>query len=215
MSSDGFTGHYFNKYRECIAACLNYAFDPGEWIEKPVRFKKSFPRVPARTITKRYRLVSPAVLYLLLKRSETQLRAMLLLAACNGFGATDCGELPRAKVDFRKAGIWNYKRAKTLIDRDSPLTPETVVALACVVASRPDDVLVFRTKYGGAWSNTAVAHELAKLVERVNAALRAGHKIDLVLGDLRHTFTTYANELKDSDAWKRLMGHRLPDLRDV
>jgi integrase len=110
-----------------------------------------------------------------------------------------------------KGIILHYPRPKTGIDRDSPLTQETVASIKECLNNRRDDPLVFRSKVGKSWHPTSIAHALAKLVRSIPGI----GKTRITLGDLRHTFSTYALETLDTDAWKRLMGHKLPGLKSV
>ena len=163
------------------------------------------------------KLVEPGLFRLLIAHAPLQLRAVLYLAANAGFGATDCAQLRWDCIDLEAAIIRGYRRPKTRINRDAPLWPETVAALLAVQAERPRDTLVFRTAHGNAWNVTSLAHEIADLVAAVNAKRAASglSPVGLTLGDLRHTFSTYANETLDQDAWKRIMGHALPGLKQT
>lgn len=209
LKSIGIKGHYYNRERSCVAAMLNHA-DEFDWITRPVKFK-AFLKIPAAEIHKRYRLVEPHQFQMLIDKAKPQLKAMLWLAACNGYGATDCAQLPRSIVDLDKGIILHYPRPKTGIDRDSPLTQETVASIKECLNNRRDDPLVFRSKVGKSWHPTSIAHALAKLVRSIPGI----GKTRITLGDLRHTFSTYALETLDTDAWKRLMGHKLPGLKSV
>lgn len=206
----GIRGHYYNRERSCTVAMLNHA-DQFDWMARPVKFK-AFLKIPTAEIHKRYRLVEPEQFQALIRKANPQLKAMLWLAACNGYGATDCAQLPRAVVDLNNGIILHYPRSKTHIDRDSPLTQETACAIRLAIGNRGDDILAFRTKYGKPWGVTSIAHAVAKLVSDAFSDRKVPR---ITLGDLRHTFSTYALETLDTDAWKRLMGHKLPGLKSV
>lgn len=219
----GKLGDYaYNRERAIIGAMFNHASE-YDWIEHPVKIGRGFRRIGAARLReqRKRKLVEPRHLASLLgfaSQYHRQLEAMLLLAANAGFGATDCGQLTWDKVDLDGAAIRHYRRPKTLIDRDAPLWPETVEALRVLRADRPDDTHVFRTAhFDSLWKNTAVTHAIADMVVEFNV-VRADvglEPIEFVLGDLRHTFATYASEANDGDAWKRVMGHRLGGLRDT
>jgi len=209
LKSIGFKGHYYNRERSCTVAMLNHA-NAFDWIDRAVKFK-AFTKIPAAEMHKRYRLVEPYRFQMLIDKAGPQLKAMLWLAACNGYGATDCAQLPRCVVDLDKAMILHYPRPKTRIDRDSPLPAEAVAALKECLNNRRDDPLVFRSKFGKPWHPTSIAHALSKIVRLIPAI----GNVQITLGDLRHTFSTFANETGDTDAWKRLMGHKLPGLKSI
>ena len=147
--------------------------------------------------------------------------AMIYLGLNGGFGSTDCAQLAREHIDL-KAGVIRYNRPKTNIARTVTLWPETIKALRKVLALRPDDPLVFRTKSGSAWVRTkrnkkgkvitvdAVAGRFGKLMDEAKIVMPG-----VGFYALRHTFATYANEVRDGDARRHIMGRRLPDLDDV
>ena len=84
------------------------------------------------------------------------MRAMILLGLNCGMGNTDVSELPRSAVDL-DAGLIDFPRPKTGIERRAVLWPETVEALKQVLKVRPkarqkeDDGQIFLTKYGHRW----------------------------------------------------------------
>lgn len=216
--------HAYNRTRALIFAWLRYC-QGAEWCP-PVNFGVGFRKVPAGKIRgrKKPRLLTPAQVAAILAaaRPRPQIYAMCLLGLNGGFGATDCSQLPRAAVDTA-AGIIRYARPKTHIARTVPLWPETAAALATLLALRPDDPLVFRTRHGAEWvrterrktrkGKTAVVSKdsVAMMYAKICGPAAPGTSFYW----LRHTFATYANEVRDADARRHIMGRRLPDLDDV
>lgn len=225
----GSLGSYaYNKTRALIFAWLRHSAK-AEWV-KPINFGVGFPKVAAGKIRgdRRGKLFTPADIALLLGIARGQLYAMILLGINGGFGGTDCSELTKDRVDLA-AGVIRYKRRKTNISRTVTLWPETVAALTPLLTIRPDDEHVFRTSHGKRWVRTEQIG--AKVVTKDSIAVRFRRLLDSVclLGEstkgtmskqrpgmgfyaLRHTFATYANEIRDSDARLHLMGRALPGI---
>lgn len=199
--------HAFNRERSCIAAMFNMAFDYG-WMDKPMRLGKAFAKRPAADAraTRKDWLLTPAAIAALYRAAPVQLRAMILLGLNGGFGPGDCAGLPMDKSYIEQARI-RFRRPKNHIPRDMPIWPETIKAIRAVIAHRQDDLLVFRTKYGNPWTANSIAHEFAKLCKNSLVSLPKG----VGLNSCRHTFATFANELQDRDAYKRLMGRKIAD----
>jgi hypothetical protein len=86
-----------------------------------------------------------------------------------------------------------------------------VDALRVLRTKRPAAAYVFATKYGNRWTGNAVAHEFAKTAVRAGLELPDG----VGLGAARHTFITYANEVRDLDARRHIAGRMLQHLEDV
>jgi integrase len=210
--------HAFNRELSSIKLMFRHAND-CDWISRPMKFGRGFRKVAPSIIReeRRSRLLDPTVIQLLLKHAKPQIKAMILLGLNGGYGAADCGGLSWENVDLAEAIVRHYRRPKTLIDRDTPLWPETAAAIMVLKAKRPGDDRVFRTKYGNSWDSIAVAHEVKKLMAKVNALPERAEldPIDATLGDFRHTFYTYAGELGDGDAVKRVMGHKLTGLKET
>jgi integrase len=106
-------------------------------------------------------------------------------------------------------------RQKTGVPRIVPLWPETVAALREVMAKRPADTLVFRTKYGEPWVRTKMRDNKVIGLDAVAGEFRkiAGPGVGFYA--LRHTFSTFASELPDVDSKRRIMGHKLRGMDDV
>lgn len=124
----------------------------------------------------------------MLKAAPVQLRAMIYLSINCGFGNSDCGTLPVAKVDL-KTGWHHYWRPKTHNERRCPLWPETVKAVKAAMEDRPKTVtdeakgLVFVTTFGNPWTNAE---------ERTDNAISAAfRKLLIDLGIYRKNVTTF------------------------
>jgi len=169
----------------------------------------------------------------MLKRATGQLRAMILLAINGGFGNTDCSELSVAALNWRKR-IIDYERRKTAVQRVVPLWPETVVALQDVLnGERPKprkpeyEGLVFLTSFGNPWKVEVIQSEQPGKplrIKRQQAISLEFSKLLTQLGfkrpgigfyALRHTFRTWADEVKDQHAIHRIMGHAIPGMSGI
>jgi integrase len=112
-------------------------------------------------------------------------------------------------------GWLDYPRPKTGVSRRCPLWPETAEAIRAALRERPepkdpaDAGLVFVTKYGSAWVQTAVTHEMTKLLKVLGIN---GHRNFYTL---RHTFRTIADRVKDQPAADFIMGHVRDDMASV
>lgn len=218
---NGARAHVFAFLRHCFAAPWIPAFPLG------VGFKRA-PKGKIRAGRKN-KLIDPAHLPPLLAAADIQLRAMILLGLNGGFGNTDCANLPRAVVDI-EGGAIRYARIKTPIARTVPLWPETIHALRQVMHLRPADDLVFRTRHGNLWVRTtfnakgkpipkdSIAQAFADLLETLCDVQQRTTYREIYKGvgfyALRHTFITYANEVRDSDARRHITGRRLHGVED-
>src|SRR5262249_15043655 len=137
-------------------------------------------------------------------------RAMILLGLNCGFGNHDVAILPEERVDL-KAGVVDFPRPKTGIDRRCPLWPETVTALRDVLATRPAPTtaeargLVFYTRNGRGFLAPGERNwmrEVSNLMRQVGI-----HKQGRGFYTLRHVFRTIADEVPDRAAIDRIMGH--------
>jgi len=160
------------------------------------------------------------------------LRPAVLLGINGGFGNTDLATLPLRAVDLEKAVI-AYPRPKTGVERVVPLWPESVAALEKWIVSRPQPKdarnagLVFLTPEGltlvrqkvktsedgaidGVINLDRLSHEFDDLLEALRLKRRG-----LGFYALRHTFRTWADEVRDQHAIHRIMGHSLPGMSDV
>jgi integrase len=219
-----------------IVSLFNHAADE-DWIEHPVKIGKAFrrlgrkadvePRLPARTPVEFQKIIGAidakiAGLKAGTERdlaSAVQLRAAVWLAVNGGYGSADLAELPRDVVDLDNAVI-DYRRGKTKQERIVPLMPETIAALKPVLAQRPDDPLVFRTREGNPWrreipkgDKTLCVDNFAQAYGKVLRGLgmkRPGHSFY----ELKDVHSELADETGDVHAAMRLVGHALPASRD-
>lgn len=201
----------YNRERAAILAALNHAEQQG-WIDRVPKLGAAFKRAPKSRLraTRKYRLLSRDDVNALLGVAGANLFGMILLAINGGFGAKDCAALHWGGVDLA-AALTTFPRTKNNIPRTVPLWPETVEALTVLRRRRPHDTIVFRTKRGRPWRGTAIAHAFRRLCKACELPLTKG----VNLGACRHTFATYANEARDTDARRHLMGRLLPNLDDV
>ncbi len=203
---------------QTVRSIFKFAFE-SELIERPVRFGPSFKK-PSKKVLRLHRAAKGTKMFTadevrrLLDAASTQMQAMILLGVNAGMGNTDCGRLPLTALDL-DAGWLDYPRPKTGIARRCPLWPETVAAIREALAKRPepkdpaDGGLVFVTKYGGAWVQTAVTHEMTKLLRDLDIN---GHRNFYAL---RHTFRTIADRAKDQPAADYIMGHARDDMASI
>lgn len=201
----------YNRERAAILAAFNHADEQG-WIERAPKLGAGFKRSPKsklRAVVKN-RLLSSGDVNALLGMSGPNLFAMILLALNGGFGAQDCAALPWTAVNLTTLLI-AFPRTKNNIPRTVPLWPETADALTILRKRRPADSIVFRTKVGRPWMGTAIAHRFRQLAKAAQVPVAKG----VGLGACRHTFATYANESRDTDARRHIMGRLLPNLDDV
>lgn len=201
----------YNRERAAVLAAYNHAEEQG-WIDRAPKFGAGFKRMPRAKLraARKPRLLGAGDVNALLGVAGPNLFAMILLGLNGGFGARDCAALHWRDVDL-DAAVIHFARTKNNIPRTVPLWPETLDALRVLRRRRPHDAIVFRTKRGLPWQGTAVSHAFRKLCERCEVPLAKG----VNLGACRHTFATYANEARDTDARRHLMGRLLPNLDDV
>jgi integrase len=204
-------GYAYNRERAAILAALNHA-DAQGWIERVPKLGAGFKRTPKSKLRagKRDRLLKPDDVNALLGVAGPNLFGMILLGLNGGFGAKDCAALHWRDVDLDGA-VLTFPRTKNNIPRTVPLWPETVDALRVLRRKRPHDAIVFRTKRGLPWKGTAVAHAVRRLCRACELPLTKG----VNLGACRHTFATYANEVRDTDARRHILGRLLPNLDDI
>jgi integrase len=147
-----------------------------------------------------------------------QLYAMIYLALNGGYGAKELSDLPRVVVDLDGARI-DYARGKTGAEHVVPLWPETVEALRPVLAMRPEDELLFRTRQGNPWCQPPVVRRKGKPLGGID---NVGWAFRLLLSRvgmrgvgwsfyrLRHVHSSAADKFGDLHATLRLRGHALP-----
>lgn len=201
----------YNRRRAVILAMFNHA-DDQDWIDRAPKFGRGFRRIKAGDVRaeRKAMLLTPDAIKALIAHATPQMRAMILLGLNGGFGPADCGHLPWSAVDLDAAFI-RWKRVKNGIDRGVTLWPETVAALREIRKTRPADKLVFRTRRGLPWRGTSIAHRFQELAAAAGVDLPDG----VGMYACRHTFATIANEIRDTDARRHLMGRILPNLDDV
>jgi integrase len=198
-----FAGNTFNRERSCILAMSRHAVDM-EWIEAPLRFGRAFRRVPKGDIrvTKKAMLVCGRQIVKAIRKADPQLHAMILLGINCGFGPGDCAALT---IDAIHGNRIRFARPKTHIRRDCILWSNTISAVRKAIRQRPHAKLIFQTNQGNRWSGTAIAHQFSNLCKRVGIELPEG----VGMYALRHTFATYAREVRDIDAYRRIMGRKV------
>ena len=232
--------HALNRNITIIRGMFRYAFEL-DLIDKSVKFGTSFAK-PSASLKRKMRqaaelengkrLFEPAEVRLLIDKAEMPLRAMILLGINGGLGNTDCARLPVKAVDLDRAVI-EFDRPKTGVERTTPLWPETVSALREALAERPRpadseaEKLVFLTIFGQPWVRQnvhraqdnsiqkvvpmdAITHEFDKLLKRLKLKRKG-----LGFYALRHTFRTWADEVRDQHAIHRIMGHTIPGMSGI
>jgi integrase len=203
-------GYAFNRDRAAIVAMFNYA-DRQDWIDRAPKFGEGFRKAARSTLrdTQRETIISRDDLAAMLCAASRQTYAMMLLATNGGYGPADLRLLEWGMIDLDR-GVIRDRRAKTKIRRVVTLWPETVHALKRL--KRWDGwPLVFRTRAGNQWRAGEISHQVGVAIERSGLTLPARSG----LYSLRHTFATLANEVRDADARRCLMGRRLTGLDDV
>lgn len=200
-------GYSYNRERAAIVAMFNFA-DEQDWIDRVPKFGKLFRRVPRGELRadKRGRLVSKAEIKLLLSTAKPQMWAMILLAVNAGMGPKDIAAIPWDAID-ESTGRVSFPRVKNNIPRAFYLWPETLKAMQAI---RGESRLVFRTRAGNEWNGIAIAHQIQRHRKTVKKLARP-----ITMYDFRHTFATHANEVRDTDARRHIMGRLLPNLDDV
>ena len=223
-----------------VRAIFKHAYET-DLIDRPVKYGGQFSKPTAkekrqsrsrRERENGKRLFTASHIHTLLEHANGHLKAMILLGINGGFGNTDCAELPLSAVELDGALI-DYERPKTAVQRVVPLWSETVLALRAAVASRPVPKkpeysgLLFLTVFGNPWRNDrlhlanegtgprvsrqqAISAEFNKILKRTGMK-RPG----LGFYALRHTFRTWADEVKDQHAIHRIMGHAIPGMSGI
>ena len=207
-----------NEVQRCRSV-FRFALEQG-MVSTPIRFGQSFKKPTRKTMRKERaargsRMMEATELGAAIAAADTQMRAMILLAANGALGQSDISSLPIKAIDLER-GWLDYARQKTGIARRIPLWPETVAAIRKAIEKRPkakdseDAELVFITKYGQRWvkfnqSGTpadALGQEFAKLLVGLGIK-RPGVSFYAI----RHTWRTIADETRDFPAIDLIMGH--------
>ncbi len=232
--------HALERSITVVKAMFRYAYDM-DLIDRPVKYGRVFDRPSAAAKRKALRagilkngkrLFSPREIRDILANASEPLRSMALLGINGGFGNTDCARLPLSALDLEHA-IADFARPKTGVERVVPLWPETVDALRATLAGRPqaateaDADLVFLTRFGHPWVRQKVHRDEEGVIAKVVAMKSLRQELDKLLRRLgikrkgvgfyalRHTFRTWADEVKDQHAIHRIMGHAIPGMSGI
>ena len=184
-------------------------------IVKPVPYGSEF-RKPDETETRKHRAKNKKMLEAdelrrLLDAASVQVKAMLLLGLNCGFGNHDVATLPESAVDL-DAGIVDFARPKTGIERRCPLWSETVEALCAAIAARSEprqataEGLMFLSARGRQLLSGGIAHPVTCVIVDLMKAVGV-HRAGLGMYTMRHVFRTIADESLDRTAIDRIMGH--------
>jgi integrase len=220
-----------------VRVLFKFAFDNGS-IDRPVRYGQNFKAPSQKKLRldrakKGHKLFTAEEVRALidgalvvgkrgpeLVQAGPVMRAMVLLGINCGFGNADCGRLTKSNLDLA-AGVIDYPRPKTGIQRRCVLWPETVAALRAALAIRPepkdpaDDDLVFITVRGAPWAKDTADQTQSKEFGKILHAFGFNGRTGLGCYTLRHTFRTIADEAKDQPAADYIMGHEGPHMSTV
>jgi integrase len=204
------SGYSFNRDRAAIIAMFNYASDQ-DWIDRPPKYGRGFEKVSRAALRTDEvpQIATPDDLAAMLCAASRQVYAMMLLAVNGGFGPADLRALEWRMIDF-DSGTITDRRAKTKIRRRVTIWPETIHALKRLKRWEGWP-FVFRTRHGNRWSSSEISHQVKVAIDKSGVSLPKRSGLYL----LRHTFATLANEVRDGDANKAIMGRRLTGLDDV
>ncbi|MBM4017228.1 MAG: hypothetical protein FJ288_02705 [Planctomycetes bacterium] len=219
---------------------LKYAYEMN-LIDHPIKYGKAFEQ-PSSTLKRRSRRATELIngkrlfeareIRSLIETAQGPLRALILLGINGGFGNTDCAGLTLSAVDWER-GIIEFDRAKTGTERVVPLWPDTLQALKQVQETRPKPAdedaerLLFLTGSGKAWVRQYVHYGEDGSIKRVVNVDTIGDQFEILLRKLglkrrglgfyalRHTFRTWADEVRDQHAIHRIMGHTIPGMSGI
>ena len=236
----GLGAHALTRCITVVRSIFKYAYEI-DLIDKPMKYGKGLekPSVMAKRKARRSaelangkRLFSPSQVRAMLEVANAPLRAMILLGINGGFGNADCARLPIGAVDFGRAVI-EFDRPKTGVERVVPLWPETAEALRQTLACRPTRAdaetsdLVFITTFGHPWLREKVHRTPDNSIKKVVPIDGIRQEFDKILRKiglkrkgigfyaLRHTFRTWADEVRDQHAIHRIMGHTIPGMSGI
>ena len=232
--------HALNRAITVIRGMFKHAYE-NDLIDKPIKYGTAFDK-PSASLKRKARqaaemkngkrLFKPVEILKMIKQTDVPLRALILLGINGGMGNTDCARLPMAAVDLEQ-GVIEFDRPKTGIERVIPLWPETVTALRETLATRPqpnDETaanLLFLTTFGRPWVRENVHRTEDNGIAKVVPMDAIGEEFDKLLRKLglkrrgigfytlRHTFRTWADEVRDQHAIHRIMGHAIPGMSGI
>ena len=216
-----------------VRTMFKWAYE-NELIDAPIRYGAEFKKPSASVIRKAKnekpkKYFDAAEIRALLGVADTQLKAMILLGVNCGLGNNDISELNREHLDL-DAGVLDYTRGKTGIERRAKLWPETVKALRDVLTWADSPILNPKNK--------GVPHYHPEIAEDKNAVfltrqqvrfVRRGGKVSdfdsvaqafgkacraagvkregVGFYALRHVTETIGGRAGDQGAVNRIMGH--------
>ena len=232
--------HALNRALTVIKGMFKHAYE-NDLIDRPVKYGTGFEK-PSASLKRKARqtaelengkrLFESSEILRMLEQTDVPLRAMILLGINGGMGNTDCARLPIVAVDLEQ-GVVEFDRPKTGIERVVPLWPETVQALRDALATRPKPAdktgtkLVFLTTFGRPWVRENIHRTEDSGIAKVVPVDAIGEEFDKLLKKLglkrkgigfytlRHTFRTWADEVRDQHAIHRIMGHAIPGMSGV
>ena len=239
-SHKGLGVHALIRAVTVVRGMLKYAYE-SDLIDRPIKYGKGLER-PSAALKRKSRKASEQVngkrlfeadqIRAMLKAAGISLRAMVLLGINGGFGNTDCARLPITAVDWERALI-EFDREKTGVERVVPLWPETIEALRRALTNRPEPIdeeagrLLFLTAFGRPWVRETVRRSPENEIKRVIPVDSINQEFDKLLKKLgfkrkglgfyalRHTFRTWADEVRDQHAIHRIMGHTIPGMSGI
>ena len=232
--------HALSRAITVVRGMFKYAYET-DLIDRPMKYGKAFER-PSASLRRKSRmaaqvengkrLFAPQVIRTILRTAEPPLRAMILLGINGGFGNVDCARLVTSAVDLDQ-GLVRFARPKTGVERVVPLWPETVEAMKAAVDQKPDvadeaaATLFFLTEDGTPWARDLVHRGQNGEVEKVIKGDYVGRHFGRLVRSLglsrkgvgfyalRHTFRTWADEVRDQHAIHRIMGHAIPGMAGI
>ena len=198
---------------QVVRSLFKYAADADQ-IEHPIKFGPGFKK-PSAKILRRLRdangprMFEAADLRKLIDSADVTTKAMVTLAANGALGNTDLALLPTKALDLEAAWLV-YPRSKTAVNRRIPLWPETVKALKAYLKVRPvpkdpaDAGLLFISPRGlnfvGKFKGYRVTAAFDRLAKFAGVEGRQFY-------DLRRTFQTMGEGVRDLSAVQAIMGH--------
>jgi len=223
-----------------VRSALKYAYEMN-LIDNPIKYGKAFVQ-PSSTLKRKSRRAAELAngkrmfeareVRSLIEKAKRPLRALILLGINGGFGNTDCASLTLSAIDWDR-GIIEFARPKTGTERVVPLWPETHQALQQVRQTRSEPAsedaegLLFLTDSGKAWVRQYVHHGEDGSIKKVVNVDTVGEQFEILLRKLnlkrkgigfytlRHTFRTWADEVRDQHAIHRIMGHTIPGMSGI